>query len=164
MSLISIQSDTPDDLDKTFEYPVLPGGKHVFVVANDLELTPVMSDPDSTNMVIKLEARCQDEDENKGIAVFDNFVIVTNPVTDKQHKTKTIHDAKLAQFVAACGVLTMEQLKNNEPFDLADFKDKVFNAESKVAMEKVYPPELDATGQPKKARKASIKQYLYVTA
>jgi len=160
MSLIKIVSDTAEELFDPFEYPVLPPGKHLFIVANALETKPA-SDPASTNLVIGIEARCQDEDGNKGMVVFDNIVIVTDDSTSKAKKTKEIHDKKLAQFVAACGVLTPDEIKSGTEFDLADFKDKPFQAESKTAMEKVYPPELDAAGNEKKALKASIKQYLF---
>jgi len=160
MSLISIKSDAAEELFDPFEYPVLPPGKHLFVVANDLETKPA-SDPASTNLVIGVEARCQDEDGNKGMVVFDNIVIVTDDSTSKAKKTKEIHDKKPAQFVAACGVLTPEEIKNGVEFDLGDFKDKAFQNKSKTAMEDVFPPEIDAAGNKKKALKASIKQYLF---
>jgi len=160
MGLIKITSDAPDDLFKPHEFPVLPAGKHLLIVANKLFVGDV-KDPASTNKIIALEARCQDEDANKGMVVFDNFLIVTDISTDKQKKTKEIHDAKLAQFVVSCGVLTQAQLKAGEEFDLDDFEGKVFNAVTKVAMEDVYPPELDREGKPKKAQRAAIKQYLF---
>lgn len=160
MGLISITSSNPEDLFKPFEFPVLPPGKHLFVVANELEIKPA-SDPESTNQVVGLEARCQDEDGNKGMVVFDNFVFFTDPQTEKEQKGQAIHQARLAQFIVACGVKTPEEIKAGAEFDLAECKDKVFYAISKTSMEKVFPPELDALGQPKKALKASIKQYLY---
>lgn len=161
MALISIQSECPEDLFKPPEYPVLPAGQHVFVVANELEVTAV-SDPGSTNQIIKLEARCQDDDENKGIVVFDNFVLINNPTTSKQELGKKINDARLAQFAAACAVATQEEIAQGAEFDLSDFKEKFFAAVSAVQLVDVYPVELDSsTGKPKKRAQAVIKQYLF---
>ena len=158
MGLIKIESETPEDLFKPMEFPVLPQGKHLFIVANKLEITVV---EESGNDLIKLEARCQDEDDNKGTVVFDNFIIVKDPQTDKHRKGQKMHQAKFAQFVAACGVATPEEIAAGVEFDLDDFEGKVFQAVSRVSMEPVYPAELDENGNPVKARRASIKQYLH---
>ena len=159
MGLIKITPENPEDLFKPVEFPVLPAGKHFFLVANELEITQTSGD-DPKNMV-KLEARCQDDNENKGMVVFDNFLLIESPTTDKEATAKKIHDAKLAQFVCACGVMTQEDLKAGKEFDLADCNGKFFTAESKVSLEPIYPPELDEAGKPKKAQRASIKKYLF---
>lgn len=159
MTLISINSNQGEDLFKN-EFPVLPAGKHLFVVANDLAITQSQSGKD----MIKLEARCQDENENKGMPVFENFLIINTPTNDKEEKSKEINDKALAQFTVACGVLTQAQIAKGEQFDLASFKGKMFEAETKVTLEAVYPQELDAEGKPKKAQRASIKKYLFAAS
>ena len=158
MGLIKISGTSSEDLFKT-SFPVLPAGKHVFVVANDLEVTQTSGG--SPKDMVKLEARCQDEDGNKGMVVFDNFLIITTPVDEKEAKAKQIHDARFAQFTVACGVKTKEQIENGEDIDLSEFKDKVFQAQSKVVQENVYPEELDDNGKPKKEPRARIARYLF---
>jgi len=159
MTLVKITTENPEDLFKSPEFPVLPAGRHLFVVANELEVS--QSSGDDPKDMIKLEARCQDEDENKGVPVFDNFLVIASPRNDKEETAKKIHDAKLAQFVVACGVKTREELSQGMEFDLAELNGKFFQAISKVSLVNVYPEELDEHGKPKKVARASIKQYLF---
>jgi len=160
MSLIKITPENPEDLSKPPEFPVLPAGKHLFVVANSLEITQSRGE-DPKNMIM-LEARCQDDDVNKGMVVFDCFLLIDQATDEKSATSKKIHDVKLAQFVCACGVSTMEDLKAGKEFDFSDCNGKFFNAESKVSLEAIYPPEIDENGKAKKAPRASIKRYLFV--
>lgn len=158
MPLIKITADDPEELFKAPEFPVLPAGKHLFLVANQMEI--VETSGDVPKDMIKIEARCQDEDDNKGMVVFDNILIIASATTDKEIMAKKIHDAKLAQFVCACGVKTEAQIKAGEEFDIDDLNGKYFNAVTVVRGENVYPEELDESGKPKKAPRASIKKYL----
>jgi len=158
MMLIKITAEDPEELFKAPEFPVLPAGKHLFLVANQMEITQTNTDPPKDQ--IRLEARCQDDDESKGMVVFDGFLLYKDAITDKEITSKKINDAALAQFVCACGVLTVDQMKAGEEFDIEDLNGKFFNAESVVRLENVYPEELDENGKPKKAPKASIKKYL----
>ena len=158
MPLINITSESgnAEDLFKQPEYPVLPAGKHLFVVAKKIEITQ----SEKGNDVIKAEFRCQDEDENKGMVVFENFVFINDLQTDGQRKSLEINQARFSQFTVACGVATVAQIKAGEDFDLDDFETKVFSAVSMVKLEDTQ--ELDpATGKAIKKPKASIKQFLF---
>lgn len=158
MPLIKITADDPEELFKAPEFPVLPAGKHLFLVANQMEL----KDSKDGIPMLPIEARCQDEDDNKGMVVFDNFMLYTSITanTDKLIMAKKINDAALAQFVCACGVKTEAQIKAGEEFDIDDINGKYFNAITVVRGENIYPEELDDYGKPKKAPRASIKKYL----
>ena len=160
MGLITITPDSPEDLFKAPEFPVLPAGKHLFTVANKLEVVS----KEGKYPIIKLEARCQDDDSNKGMIVFENFLLIDRVTTADEATVKRINDAKLAQFICACGVSNPEKLKNKEAFDLADCFGKYFNAVTVVRNEPIYPQELDEKGNLKKAPRARFKQYLYETA
>ena len=157
--LLKITAEDPEELFMTPEFPVLPAGKHLFLVANPLEVTQSSGD-DPKNM-IKLEARCQDDDENKGMVVFDIFLLIDTPHDAKAATAKRIHDAKFAQFLVACAVTTVEDIKAGKEFDISECHGKFFNAETKVSLDPVYPLELDENGKPKKAPRASIKKYLF---
>ena len=91
IGLIKITTDNPEELFERPKMPLITPGKHLFVVA---KLT--MSIAASGNKVLKLEARCQDEDQNKGLPCFDNFVLIENPQTEDDKTTKRIHDSRLA--------------------------------------------------------------------
>ena len=149
MTLINITPTESEDLFAPPEFPVLSPGRHTFVVANDLK---VETKEETGNGVIKVEARCQDEDENKGIPVFDNIVIINNPMKDKDFTAKSIHDKKLAQFTVACGVLTKEQVEAGEGINLAEFKDKMFLAVSGVETQKY---------QGRDVKRSCISRYLF---
>ncbi len=156
MTLIKITADDPEELFKAPEFPVLPAGKHLFLVANQIEITQSNSGID----MIKLEARCQDEGEGKGMMVFGNFMLYKEATTDKEVTAKKINDAALAQFVCACEIITPRDLKAGNEFDIDDLNGKYFNAETAVRQEALYPEELDEAGKPKKAPRARIKKYL----
>lgn len=156
MGLIKLTAENPDELFKS-DYPVLAAGKHLFVVANRLEVTQSASGKD----MVKLEARCQDEDEGKGLPIFENFLIISTPVDEKEAQAKKIHDARFAQFTAACGVASVEDIKAGKDIDLDEFYEKPFEAVTKVAMENVYPEELGDDGKPKKEPRARLKKFLF---
>lgn len=156
MPLIKITTDDPEDLFKAPEFPILPAGKHLFLVANQMEIT----ESKSGISMLRLEARCQDEEEGKGMVVFDNFMLYASATTDNEITAKKINDAALAQFVAACEILTPEEIKAGMEFDIEKLNGSYFNAESVVRLEPIYPSELDDAGKPKKAPRASIKRYL----
>ena len=160
MGLINITTDDPESLSEKTSFPLITPGKHLFVVGNKPVIEAV-NDPDSTNQIVKIEGVCQDEDENKGWRVFDNFLIVTDASTDKQKTTKKIHDAKLAQFIASTGLKTMDEIKAGEGFDVSETEGKHFNALINNPLEEVYPPELDENGNKKKAPRTRVKQYLF---
>ncbi len=156
-NLINIVVDDPDELFKAPEYKVLPAGVHLFCVGNHLAVETVEK---SGNDIIKLQARCQDEGAEKGIVVFHNFVFIKDPQTDGQKKSIEINNAQLAQFVAACGILTIEEIKAGANFDLDTFDEETFfQAETVVKNEPTQ--EMNDDGSPKKALKASIKKFLF---
>lgn len=156
MPLIKITADDPEELFKAPEYPVLPAGKHLFLVANQMEII----DSSGGIPMIKLEARCQDEGEGKGMVIFENFMLYASAATDKEITAKKINDAALAQFVCACELLTVDQMKAGVEFDIDELNGRYFNAESVVRLAPVYPAEIDDAGKPIKAPKANIKKYL----
>ena len=168
MPLINITSESgnAEDLFKQPEYPVLPAGKHLFVVAKPIKMEKSSSaaqmevPEEDRNNIVKAEFRCQDEDANKGMVVFENFVFINNPQTDGQKKSLEINNARFAQFTVSCGVATVEQIKAEEQFDLDDFETKIFSAVSIVKLEDSQ--EIDpSTDKPIKKQKASIKQFLF---
>ena len=173
MSLIEITPDDPKELLAPTEFPVIPPGTHVFVVANNLAITDTSPTDGSTpKQMISIEARCQDEDENKGMVVFDNILIISKSMIDnepdpakaeKLAKAKAIHDKKLTQFALACGVVTKEEVETSglKIESLDDFNQRTFKAVTAVRMENVYPPEFDANGNALKRKRASIKRYLF---
>ena len=159
-NLINITVDDSDALFKAPEYKFLPAGVHLFLVGNGPLAVEVVES--SGNDIIKLQARCQDDDENKGTVVFHNFVFIKDPQTDGQRKSVEINNAQLAQFTAACGIATVDEIKAGTKFDLDDFTaETFFRAETVVKNENVFPEELDEDGKPKKAPKASIKRFLF---
>ena len=159
-TLINITVDEPDELFKAPEYKVLPAGVHLFCVGNGPLSLDVVED--SGNDIIKLQARCQDDDESKGTVVFHNFVFIKNPENDGQRRSIDINNAQLAQFTAACEVATIEEIKAGAKFDLEDFTEETFfKAETVIKNEDVFPADLDENGKNKKAPKASIKRFLF---
>lgn len=164
MTLINITAENPEDLFKDPEFPVLPPGDHLFQVANQMEIVQTKGDESKGILpkdMLKIVGRCQDEVEGcKGVQIFDNILIIKDATSDKEITSKKIHEAKLAQFVAACGVKTPEQIKAGESFDIEDCNGAFFNATSVVKNEDIWPQELDELGKPKRAPKASIKRYL----
>ena len=128
MSLVEIDTGNPD-LFKTFEFKVLMPGKHLFEVANDLIVEPAQS---SENSVIKVEARCQDEDDGKGAVVWDNFTIIKDAKTEKEIKSKEINQGRLSQFAVACGVRTQQEIRDGKGIPLEGFKGKMFDAITKI--------------------------------
>ena len=130
MGTIEVDLGNPD-LFKPFKFKAMPKGKHLFEVENDLEVTP-SGNPESENLVIKCVFVCQDEDENKGSKIWENFVLIVNPVTDGQIKAKKIHQANLCQFAVACGVLTQDEIESGAGIPLEEFKGKRFDAITKV--------------------------------
>lgn len=158
MPLIKITTDDPEELFKAPEFPVLPAGKHLMLVANQMEI----KDSNSGIPMIPLEARCQDDGEGKGMVVFDNFMLYTSETANTPNliTAKKINDAALAQFVCACEILTVDQMKAGEEFDIEDLNGKYFNAETVVREAEVYPKELDEDGKAKKAPRANIKKFL----
>lgn len=158
MALITINTADANELFKSPEFPVLKSGKHLFVVANKLQLS---IKEDNGNKFIKLEARCQDDGSDKGIPIYHNFMVIDAPQTEGQATAKKIHDAQFAQFVVSCGVKTVEQIKACEPIDLDAFEGKFFSAVTSITNEPVYPQELDDQGRPVKKPRARIKQFLY---
>lgn len=163
MGLISITADDPESLSEKRSFPLITPGKHLFVVANKPVIEPVSSE-DSTNQIIKIDAVCQDEDENKGRHVFENIIIVTDLSTEKQKTTKAINDPRLAQFIAATGLKTMDEIKARAEFDVSETEGKFFQAVTANPIEEIFPPELDAQGNKKKEPRSRIKQYLFEEA
>lgn len=153
MGLVQIDTGNPD----LFEPPVfkqLTPGKHLFEVVNDL-VVEATAKADSKNNIVKMEAVCQDEDENKGRKVWDNFLIVEDVTTEKGQMSRKINQAKLCQFTVACGVRTQENIKTNGDIPLDEFKGKRFEA---ITKQTSY---INAAGE--KKDKSEIVRYLFDT-
>jgi len=142
-----------EDLFTPYQPPILANGKHLFEVANDLCLEPSKS-AGSSNLVIKVELRCQDEGEDKGKPVYDHFVIISDATSEKSQKAKRINEGRLAQFSVACGVQTQEQIKAGEPIPLDQFAGR--RCEAITKMESSTDPATQRVQQSSK-----ISRYLF---
>ena len=150
MGIVTVDTSNPEDLLKPPEFVPLSEGKHLLEVANDLKTESAKEGP---NLVVKVELRCQDEGEDKGRVVFDNFVIMQVVETDKQRKAKEIHEKRLTQFAIACGVKTESDFRNgNGDIPLDDFKGKVCQAMTGIETSK---------WQGRTRQNAYIKRYLF---
>ena len=169
MTLIDITTDNPEELLASPDFPVLPSGVHLFTVANKLTVEQTSTDPPKD--MVRVELRCQDEDENKGMPIFDQFLFVSQALIDaepdavkqeKLVKTRAINNRAWAQFLLACGVKTEEQVKAGDlSVELDDLFERTLQAKTKVTMENVYPEELGDDGKPKKAARARVAKYLF---
>ena len=121
---------TNPDLFVPYEYKVLPPGKHLFEVGEDVVVGPCAAP--SKNEKFTVVAVCQDEDENKGTKVFDNFVLIKNPTTEGQRTAIKINQSRLCQLVVACGILTQEDIMGGAQIDLTALRGCTFDAVTKV--------------------------------
>lgn len=122
MTVVNVDTANPDNFQPR---KPIPAGKYVFEIANDLVVTKAKS---SENNIIKIELRCQAEDEYKGRVVFDNIVLTKKA------------EFKLCHLVLAAGTQTKEDMGNG--VDLELLKGAVLEAE--ISLE---PPRKDpATG------------------
>jgi len=154
--MVLVNVDTSNkDLLKPYEPKLLPNGKHLFEVANDLVVS--QAKPPSPNQIIKVELRCQDEDDNKGAVVFDNIVLIADDSTTSGKKAKEINEGRIAQFALACGVLTEEQIKAGEGLPLEQFVGRRGEAITKVESSK------DANTQQIR-QNSKISRYLFEIA
>jgi hypothetical protein len=155
MVLLSVSLDDPNELFKPPEFPVLPPGRHGFALSEKLVITDSKTEG-SSNKVVKISAKCTDDDENKGSMVWDNIVIVTDLSTDKAKKTHEISQKKLAQFTVACGIATKEEVQEQGyQVDLDRFE---VGTEFE-AMSNVKTSKNPTTGQEQQT--AGIKRYLF---
>ncbi len=126
---LKVDTSNPE-LFVEYKVKILTPGLHTFEVANELKVEKC-KEP-SVNQMINVEAVCQDEGEFKGSKVFDRILILTNPQTDGQHKSKAINEARLAQFTIACGVLTQDEIAAGEDIELENFRGCTFQATTEV--------------------------------
>ena len=125
---------TNPDLFKEYKVKVLTPGLHTFEVGNDVVVTKC-KEP-SVNSMINLEAICQDEDEFKGSKVFDRILILANPQTDGQLKSKAINEARLVQLMMSCGIMTQEEVEAGADIELELLKGCTFQATTTVGTSK----------------------------
>ncbi len=147
---IKVDVSNPD-LCKSPEFPVLPGGVHLFAVAVISKPEPASEGP---NLVIKAEFRCQDDDppENKGMVVFENFVIITETPNEKAVKARKLNQQRMTTFCLACGVTTQEQILATGELPIAQTEGAFFKAQTNVIPDKYRGGD---------ARKAVIRKYLF---
>lgn len=125
-----IKVDTSnEDLFKPPEFPVIPPGIHLFVVAKISKPEPAKEGP---NLVISAEYRCQDDDANKAMVVFERFIIMVNPTTEKQLKGRKINQQNMTTFCLACGVTSKEKILETGELPLAACEGAFFKAETGV--------------------------------
>ncbi len=148
--MIDVDVSNPD-LFVAYELKILPPGKHLFEVGNNVEVVPCASPSENSKFVV--EAICQDEDENKGTKVFDNFVLIKNPTTDGHQKAIKINQGRLCQLAVACGVRTKEDIMGGKGVSLEELKGCTFEAITKIVS------YIDKQGQSK--QKAEIVKYLF---
>lgn len=151
MGLVEVDTGNPD-LFKPYEFKVLPAGKHLLEVANDLVVAAAA--PPSPNSVVKVELRCQDEDENKGTVVWENFTIIAAPQSEKERTSQKINQGRLAQFAVACGVKTQAEIEGGSGIPLEPFKGARCDAITRVESYK------DPNTQESKTR-AKVGRYLF---
>ena len=151
-NIVNVDTSDPD-LTKPYEPKVVPAGKHVFVVANDVKVEPCK---DSPNQIIKIELRCQDESEFKGTPVFDNIVLITIPVTDGRRKSVKIIQGRLAQASISLGIKTEADFAHGDgAIPLDQFKGMVCEAITKVVNNE-YP-----VGSKNFTPQAEVVRYLF---
>ncbi len=128
---MGLRVDTSNpDLFKEYKVKVLTPGLHTFEVANEVAVKKC-KEP-SVNNKIDLELICQDEDEFKGAKVFDRILILKNPSTDGQLKSKAINEAHLVQLMMSCGIMTQDQVTAGEEIELELLKGCTFQATTTV--------------------------------
>ena len=115
MTVVKVDSSNPENY-KPFEFKLLPKGAFNFEVANDLVVQQAKT---SSNKIIKVELRCTDEGENRGIAVFHNIVL-----TPKKEK-------ELVHLALSCGTQKAEDIQQNG-VDLSLMKGRICRAEVDV--------------------------------
>jgi hypothetical protein len=154
MDTIKVDTSNPD-LFKPPEFPILPAGIHTFAVS---ELSDFESAKEGMNLVCKLEATCQDEEpaENKGVKVFENFVLITEPSTSKQVTAKKLNEQRMAQFCLACGVTTKDQIEATGELPIKACSGQFFKAQTGTRLDKYHKEQTGETRQ-----QSYIKKYLF---
>jgi len=152
METLKVDTSNPD-LFKPPEFTPLTPGIHLFVVTSMTDPEPSKTEG-SSNLVIKMEARCQDEDsQDKGRAIFENFVLVENPTNPKEVTTQKINEQKMVQFCLACGLTTKSQIEETGVIpNLQNSVGNYFKASTGVRVNKYMGEE---------RRQAYIKKYLF---
>lgn len=141
MSIVKVDGANPANF-KPKEFKVIPKGKYLFEVTNDLVVTPAKT---SGNMIVKVEMKCIDDvDDGKyrGTTVFDNIVLTAKA------------EWKLVSLALACDSQKEADIKENG-VDLALIKGRAFEAEIDV-----QPPSTGPDGT-KYREKNGIVRYLF---
>ncbi len=126
---LKVDTSNPD-LFVEYKVKVLTPGLHTFEVANEVKVEKC-KEP-SINSMINIEAVCQDEDEFKGSKVYDRILILANPQTDGQLKSKAINEAQLVQLMMACGIMTQDEVEAGADIELKLLKGNTFEATTTI--------------------------------
>lgn len=149
MEAIKVDVSNPN-LCKPPEFPVLFPGIHLFAAAKIGEPEPAKEGP---NLVISCEFRCQDEDKNKGLVVFERFILIDpSNQTEKAAKGRKINQQSMTTFCLACGVTTKEEVAATGELPLMKCRDAFFKAETGVQ---------NNTYQGQTRKQSFIKKYLF---
>ncbi len=126
---LKVDTSNPD-LFVEHKVKVLTPGLHTFEVANEVKVEKC-KEP-SINSMINIEVVCQDEDEFKGCKVYDRILILANPQTDGQLKSKAINEARLVQLMMACGIMTQDEVEAGADIELELLKGNTFEATTTI--------------------------------
>lgn len=149
MPTIKVDTSNPNLYDAP-EFPTITPGIHLFAVADISDPEPAQN---SDNLVISCQFRCQDEDENKGLVVFERFVLISPEKQDtKSVKARQINQQTMTTFCLACGVTTKDEVEQTGELPLMNCKDQFFKAETGVK---------NNTYQGQTTKQSVIKKYLY---
>ena len=149
METINIDVSNADELFEAPVFPTITPGVHSFAVAKVGDVTDCS---ESENKMISCEFRCVDEDENKGLPLFERFIIMVNPVTDGQVTARKINQRSMTQFCLACGVTTKETIRETGELPIKACEDTFFKAQTGVKANK-YKGET--------TMQSAIKKYLF---
>jgi hypothetical protein len=140
---------TNPDLFKPPEFRVLKPGLHTFVVAKIGKFEPAQK---GSNLVCKAEFRCQDDGDEKGLVVFENFVLIQDTSGEKAKTARRLNQQRMVQLCLACGVTTKDQVAATSEIPLLSCENQFFKAESNVQTKKYMGEE---------QTRAKIRKYVF---
>ena len=137
MAIVNVDATTTNKLQTR---KPIPDGEYTFEIANDLVVT--QAKPPSTNKLIKVELRVQDDGEHMGALVYDNIVLTRKA------------EFKLCHIVLAAGTQTKEEMESGVDLDL-------LKGEIVKAMVSLEPPRRDSVTGQMYDESNSVKRYIF---
>jgi len=139
MTVVKVDTTDESKFDQK-SFTTLPKGSYVFELANDLKVELATTGKN----IVKVEARCMDDGEYKGIPVWDNIALTPKA------------DWKLVHLALACGTQTEYDIKEAGGVDL----ELLIAGSTFEAAVSVVPPTKAADGSMYK-EKNNIAAYLF---